>query len=185
MICTRCGIDQPPEQFGPSAPMWPERRICRPCGRRITQIKRHGLPTEDRAIIAAAQGGCAICHHPEPSKKGWVVDHDRECCPGDKSCPKCRRGVVCQWCNSVLGYAFDRLETLRGAIAYLERPRDCTWHTGVECSDALCEGRTAQRIADGQCTNETDGTNGEGSYSPDKSSPKSTREANPAIEVNG
>lgn len=139
MLCSRCDIDMPDDQFGPSAVMWPTRRVCRPCGRQLSQRKRHGVTRDDRDEIATAQGGCAICGHAEPGAKGWVVDHDHACCDGDSSCPKCRRGVLCQWCNSMLGYAFDRVETLRAAIAYLDAPRTCAWHVPIACAPGICD----------------------------------------------
>lgn len=141
-MCSRCKLDQPREMFGPSADQWPSHRTCAPCSRRQSQRRRHGLTQAERAEIAKHQGGCAICGHAEPGGKGWVVDHDRSCCPGDTSCPKCRRGVVCQWCNSVLGYAFDRVETLRRAIAYIEAHESgsnpCSWHMPVACAPGIC-----------------------------------------------
>lgn len=139
MMCSNCTVDQPRDQFGPSAEQWSRHRMCRTCNRLRSQRKRHGLTQDERAQIAAAQGGCAICGHPEPSTKGWVVDHDRSCCDKDASCPKCRRGVICQWCNSVIGYAFDRVETLRRAIAYLEAPRTCSWHMPIACAPSICD----------------------------------------------
>jgi hypothetical protein len=93
---------------------------CKPCEVERIQISKHGMTAAQKAEIAAAQGGCAICHRTEPSKKGWVVDHDHSCCPGERSCPKCRRGVVCAWCNTILGYAQDSPEILRAAAHYLE-----------------------------------------------------------------
>lgn len=142
MLCNTCRIDQARDQFGPSADQWPSHRECRKCSRRKASIRKHGIDAAQKAEIAAAQGGCRICGHPEPSEKGWVVDHDRSCCPGDKSCPKCRRGVICQWCNSVLGNAFDRPQILQAAIEYLARHRDCSWHMPVACAPGIC-GRRA------------------------------------------
>lgn len=49
-----------------------------------------------------------------------MVDHDRSCCPGDRSCVRCRRGVLCQWCNCALGYAGDDPDVLRRMAAYIE-----------------------------------------------------------------
>jgi hypothetical protein len=83
-------------------------------------MRKHGLTTLDKEQIATEQGGCAICERPNPGRKGWVVDHDRTCCPTDKSCPKCRRGILCQWCNSALGYAHDNPTILRRMADYLE-----------------------------------------------------------------
>lgn len=138
MICTGCKLDQPRDQFGPSADMWPERRQCKSCNRDKASVRKHGLTATQKAQIAAAQGGCRICGHPEPSARGWVVDHDHSCCPGEQSCPKCRRGVICSWCNTVLGAAFERPQILQAAIDYLAREQDCSWHAGVECSERIC-----------------------------------------------
>lgn len=93
---------------------------CKSCERDRLQIRKHGITARQKAEIAAEQGGCAICKRPEPGAKGWVVDHDHACCPGETSCEKCRRGILCQWCNNVLGYASDRTDVLRAAADYLE-----------------------------------------------------------------
>jgi hypothetical protein len=139
MICTHCKVDKPRDDFPPNTDHWRVAGRCRDCNREASQIKRHGLSAAQREVVARTQGGCRICGHSEPGSKGWVVDHDRiGCCDKDGSCPKCRRGVICNWCNSVLGYAFDRVATLRGAIAYLEAERTCDWHAGVQCAPHTC-----------------------------------------------
>lgn len=147
MECARCHEDKPRSEFGPSADMWPNHRQCHQCNRTRAQLSRHGLTAADRALIAYPTG-CQICGHEEPGNKGWVVDHDRSCCSGDKSCPQCRRGVVCCYCNSMLGFAFDRVETLRRAIDYLTRERDCTWHYPIECRDDLCGSDSVEQSLD-------------------------------------
>jgi len=145
MRCSKCGEDKAADQFGPSAELWPERRECKPCSARRSQLKRHGLTKDDRQVIADHQGGCAICGHHDPGSKGWVVDHDHRCCPGERSCPKCRRGVLCNYCNQMLGSAFDRVQTLEAAIEYLTRPNGdgvCDgWHDPLPCRPALCRGQ--------------------------------------------
>lgn len=93
---------------------------CKACQNERAQVARHGLSKADKDAIAQRQGGCAICRRPAPGAMGWVVDHDRTCCPNSKSCIKCRRGVLCTWCNSALGYALDSPETLRRMADYLE-----------------------------------------------------------------
>ncbi|WP_088945742.1 endonuclease domain-containing protein [Rhodococcus sp. 1168] len=139
MICAGCRQDLTAEHFAPSAPLWPEKtHYCRPCDRRRVQIAKHGIDTGQRAEIAAHQGGCSICGHPEPSSRGWMVDHDHECCSGEKSCPKCRRGVVCHWCNVLLANAFDRPQILRAAADYLEAEKSCVWHMPVACAKRIC-----------------------------------------------
>ena len=93
---------------------------CKPCETERVQRWKHGITAAEKAEIAAAQGGCGICKRPEAGKKGWVVDHDHACCPGERSCVACRRCVLCAWCNNALGYALDSPEILRAAADYLE-----------------------------------------------------------------
>lgn len=145
MICGFCKVDKPMDQFGPR----PNSRYalgwwCRPCENNRASVRKHGLTVEQKVTIAQAAGGCAICGHDDPGSKGWVVDHDHECCDGPNSCPKCRRGVLCGWCNKVLAYAFDRPRILTAAIKYLERHATgtCDWHMPVACSPRLCTNRT-------------------------------------------
>ena len=78
------------------------------------------MTTLDKEERAEAQDGCALCGRLEPGKKGWVIDHDHACCPGDRSCAFCRRAILCQWCNSALGYAHDNPTTLRRMADYIE-----------------------------------------------------------------
>jgi len=51
----------------------------------------------------------------------WCFDHDHACCPGDRSCEKCRRGLICQQCNKALGNVKDDPEKLEGLAEYLRR----------------------------------------------------------------
>jgi hypothetical protein len=78
------------------------------------------MTREEKTEQARRQGGCLICHRRAPGEKGWVMDHDRSCCPGDTSCERCRRGVLCQWCNNALGYAMDSPVLLRAMADYLD-----------------------------------------------------------------
>lgn len=93
---------------------------CKRCEADRLMRAKHGMTSADKAALAALQGGCAICGQTNPGRKGWVIDHDRTCCPGDRSCVNCRRGVLCQWCNSALGYAHDDPATLRRMADYIE-----------------------------------------------------------------
>ena len=83
----------------------------------------HKIDYSEFLEILASQGNvCKICKKSEPNQedRNWVVDHDHNCCPKDKSCAKCRRGILCQSCNKALGFAKDNPEVLRAAADYLE-----------------------------------------------------------------
>ena len=87
--------------------------------------QRHGwgithaykLTREGYAALYKAQGGvCAICGNPETAKvrgttKRLAVDHDHA--TGKV------RGLLCTACNTLLGHARDKIETLEAAIVYL------------------------------------------------------------------
>jgi hypothetical protein len=61
--------------------------------------------------------GCAVCGKTEGR---MCIDHDHACCPGQGSCGKCVRGVLCTKCNAALGMVDDSIERLQALIAYLE-----------------------------------------------------------------
>ena len=69
---------------------------------------------------------CAICGAKEqpPPQKRLSVDHDHSCCPGDKVCGKCIRGLLCSSCNLGLGMFADDPERLRTAADYVELSRE-------------------------------------------------------------
>lgn len=139
MKCHTCGHDKPASEYAPSAALWPDRpHHCKPCERTRSQLRRHGITAADREIVANHQGGCRICGHADPGHKGWVIDHDHTCCGPDRSCPKCRRGILCFYCNALLGNAFDRPEILAAAVEYLNAPRTCTWHMPLACAPSIC-----------------------------------------------
>lgn len=84
---------------------------------------KYGWTIEQWDEQFAAQGHrCATCPATKPDK--WVMDHDHACCPGEKSCGKCVRGIICRNCNLALGNAKDDPQTLRSMAEYLERHKD-------------------------------------------------------------
>jgi len=83
------------------------------CQRNQHLKRKYGLTLERQvAIFARQDNSCAICLSTEPgTKHGWSVDHDH----ADNQI----RGILCQKCNSMLGYARDSGEILARAIDYL------------------------------------------------------------------
>lgn len=73
--------------------------------------------------LKSQNGGCAICG--SLSSKGttknakFAIDHDHSCCPDKKACDKCRRGLLCFPCNTILA----RIEGdwLASALNYLHK----------------------------------------------------------------
>jgi len=51
------------------------------------------------------------------------IDHDHQCCPGQRSCGKCVRGFLCRPCNVGLGMFGDDPARLRAAAEYIEKHR--------------------------------------------------------------
>jgi len=142
MICEFCKKHKAVNEFGAKPnPKYAKRGWwCKQCEANRTMVRKHGVTNDQKQKIAAYQCGCAICGHADPGGKGWTVDHDRSCCSGPNSCHKCRRGVICTYCNAMLGFAFDRRKTLQAAIEYLETHGSgiCAWHRPVACSGGLC-----------------------------------------------
>jgi hypothetical protein len=79
-------------------------------------LKRvYGLTLEQRDELFAKQGrACGVCKSATPgSTKGWHIDH----CHNTKRV----RGIFCNHCNLMLGYAKDNEATLASAIEYLRK----------------------------------------------------------------
>lgn|SRR5208337_3958958 len=107
--------------------------FCRDCDREYEFTRRHKLPFFWYKEKLQTQGGvCALCGR-TPEDVGRIygnrgrclsLDHDHTCCPGDKSCGKCARGLLCTRCNFMVGifekdpFLFEKL--LRGTATYLQ-----------------------------------------------------------------
>jgi hypothetical protein len=92
-------------------------------GRARLLRKRYAMSLDDYDSMSERQSGrCAVCGTNCPGGPGSVlhVDHDHSCCPGQKTCGKCVRGLLCDKCNKALGYADDSIDTLLSMVAYLQ-----------------------------------------------------------------
>jgi hypothetical protein len=97
-------------------------------------LKKHGLTSEQYdALLAAQGGGCAICKGTTPYGRGrFHIDHDHACCPGQRSCGKCVRGLLCGRCNPGLGAFQDSPDLLVAAAAYLMTSREARTPDAVD-----------------------------------------------------
>lgn len=123
--CTKCGEEKALELFG-STPKTKDGRHtwCKDCLKHNTwlaKMKRFSITADDYyRILDVQEGVCAICGFDDPTKK-LSVDHDHACCPGDFSCGKCIRGLLCTRCNMALGYVSDTPYVLENMLSYLSR----------------------------------------------------------------
>lgn len=77
------------------------------CARHLSRAKAYGLTAAELADAEAQV--CEVCG----SDQRQVVDHDHS--------TGVVRGVLCSWCNTAIGHAFDDPGRLRAMAAYLER----------------------------------------------------------------
>lgn len=70
-------------------------------------------------LVEAQNGVCAMCSNSPTAKRRLVVDHDHACCPGNRTCGNCVRGILCLTCNVWLG-VFESVEIQANAERYLQ-----------------------------------------------------------------
>ncbi|SRR6266702_2924089 len=81
--------------------------------------RRHGMRPEDWAALWHSQDGrCYLCG--ETLSGNVTMDHDHDCCPQNKSCAICRRGIAHNLCNAAIGFAGDDPALLRRMADALE-----------------------------------------------------------------
>lgn len=83
------------------------------------------LTAERRRELLEQQGG--MCAGPDCTfifdihggpKKSYCIDHLHECCPGQKTCGKCTRALLCQSCNGKAGTVEQHLKWLAYCLEY-------------------------------------------------------------------
>lgn len=78
--------------------------------------RMYGISLEDYNVFYEQQKGlCAICNK---FQKILHVDHDHNCCPGEKTCGKRIRGLPCRKCNVGLAIV-ENEEFVRKSTKYL------------------------------------------------------------------
>lgn len=90
---------------------------CRECTRSKRLVYMYNITLDQYREMA--KNGCQItgCG----SFNSLEVDHDHICCPGERSCGKCVRGVTCGTHNRGMGNFRDDPAALEAAAAYLRR----------------------------------------------------------------
>jgi|SRR5665213_3065796 len=77
-----------------------------PTSARARKLKHYyNITSEDyNKMLLMQEYRCALCmKHQDELKLALGIDHNHDCCPGDKSCGKCIRGLLCNPCNVDLG----------------------------------------------------------------------------------
>lgn len=145
--CTRCNETKPIEEFRLRVRSGKQVRIerCRDCERadrrehyHANKDKRkrksraglrqahqsHHLTKEQYDELFAKQNGS--CANPYCSNPATVIDHDHKCCPGQFSCGKCVRGLLCGQCNTAEGMLGGSAVKAYGLIQYMIGTGDLT-----------------------------------------------------------
>jgi Predicted ATP-dependent serine protease len=100
-------------------PRRPEQRAsnCVECGR-WRRIRRHyGIGKREWVQLASPDGGCVLCGE----LNGLMIDHYHGCCGSEFGCVKCLRGLLCDFCNRVLGRIEQKPELAARFSDYLLR----------------------------------------------------------------
>lgn len=90
----------------------------------IRRFRQYGVTQEwyDKTL-SEQSGGCACCGSLDAGNKWntFHVDHDHSCCSKScHACDNCRRGLLCNVCNTKLGH-LENLTFKRKAMAYLNK----------------------------------------------------------------
>lgn len=81
------------------------------------RANKFGLTVESLQLLyEIQQHRCAWCGRHKDDLKYLCIDHDRGCCPEDRSCGKCVRRLLCDGCNITEG----KLKHWPEALAALE-----------------------------------------------------------------
>lgn len=142
-LCKKCDIRKDMLEFHWTTGKTGRRRVCKQCcAGRAKELRQedpdkyktkeylwhikgtYNLSMGDyQRLIQQQDSRCAICKTQfdiNDVNKRPHVDHDHACCPSEKSCGQCIRGLLCFACNTGIGKLKDDIEVLKNAIGYLE-----------------------------------------------------------------
>ncbi|WP_422399181.1 endonuclease domain-containing protein [Streptomyces netropsis] len=101
---------------------------CKNCKAAKHTERMYGLSREQfDALLDSQGGGCAICGAAEAGYgRRWHIDHDHGCCPSERACGQCVRGILCLTCNARGLPWYERLpehmKTINPINEYLKNP---------------------------------------------------------------
>lgn len=92
-------------------------------GRWLKNIAEHHISLDFYLeTLEAQEFKCAICRK-DSLEEVLKVDHDHNCCSGDKSCGQCIRGLLCSQCNSAIGLIKDNPIAAQRMVEYLTKEK--------------------------------------------------------------
>lgn len=120
-----------PDRYRNRSGIWPY--ICSECVAPIRhladRLKSHHV-THEQARRLLDDPGCEVCGRDIVAKyrrsdgkvrARLVVDHDHSCCPGEKSCGRCVRGLLCSQCNAAAGMLGEDPAVAQQLAGYMAR----------------------------------------------------------------
>lgn len=114
-------VEKDPEKRRKQARMWARNHASEASVR--ARIYKYGIDAEElQDMLDQQDRSCGLCNRGF-SNNELFVDHDHDCCPGQKTCGNCVRAILCRACNQGLGLLGDSPELLRAAADYIERYR--------------------------------------------------------------
>ncbi|MFJ3083049.1 endonuclease domain-containing protein [Streptomyces halstedii] len=106
-------------------------KTCVPDARASSIMYKYRVSAPQYEAMLSRHGGlCWICQ----DRKATCVDHDHACCPTEKTCGRCVRGMLCPRCNTALNELEAAEGWLKKASAYLRG------------GDEICVQSEAQRL---------------------------------------
>ena len=142
--CRKCKQNLTKDRFGVLQRTGKPRSYCLVCedSLRKNDVKKspekhrdsslratYGISLEEyKNILEKQKGVCASCGHPETRMSfgkisRLAIDHDHSCCPGQKSCGKCVKGLLCCRCNMTLGLLENSPEIVQKLLDYCLKTR--------------------------------------------------------------